>query len=195
MYTPARLCVYVGIFRSTHAPTPGHSNTPPDPPRPLTDPASAQGAELREGANQSLARHERGAGLAHEDGGGRGYWGRGLRCPSPRGGLSCPKQTWRLFTCRPGSANGRAPCGQLRRRPTWRRRGAAVPGRCCRALPRRGAPHRLRVWRPVPGRPLVPGRCILLGTKKRTLWSVSSGFSVSAHGVGTGSWHRPACLS
>lgn len=63
-----------------------------------------------------------------------------------------------------------------------------------------GAPARphgriLRVCHPAPGHLLVPRRCILLETKKRSLWSGSLGFSASAYGVETGSSRRPVCPS
>lgn len=142
-------------------------------------------------------------------GGGRGYMGRGLLCPGSCSASGAPNKHGGYLHSAPARPMGgrlaRVPgrrCGQLRRRPRWRRRGVAVRGRCCRAqrrrgctLPRQGVRHLPHACHPVPGHPLVVGRCILLGAKKRTLWSVSSGFSVSAYGVGTGSLHRPACPS
>lgn len=119
--TPVRAPLWgnIGVFTSIHSPAPGRGKrrTKRDPwaaPRPLTDPAPAQEAELREGANQSLVEHDRGEGLAL---GGRGWawlYGAGLALPGLLLGVRRPKQTWRLFTFRPSSANGRAPCPRAR---------------------------------------------------------------------------------
>lgn len=202
--TPAPLWVFVGVFTFTQGPRP---TAPLRRPPSLTDPSVRTGGGASAEANQSLARHQQGEGLTRGAGVGV-VRGAGLALPGLPRRRQAPQTNMAVYLhsapARPmGGRLARVPGrrrGQLRRCPRWRQRGAAVPGRCCRAcrgraLPRQGARHRLSVCHPVPGHPLVLGRCILLATKKRTLWSVSSDFSVSACGVGTGSLHRPACPS
>lgn len=194
-----------------------HTQTPPGRihaaasahPAPSRISASAQGAELRREPIRASRGRNKGRGW-HVGRGVGVVIGAGLALPGLPRRRQAPQTNMAVYLhsapARPmGGRLARVPGrrrGQLRRCPRWRRRGAAVPGRCCRAqrrrgraLPRQGARHRLSVCHPVPGHPLALGRCILLATKKRTLWSVSSGFSVSACGVGTGSLHRPACPS
>lgn len=84
---------------------------------------------------------------------------------------------------------GRAAAALSARGACWRvtpvPRGSEVPG----------APSPPSPVSPAPGPWLVLGRCIPSETKKRSLWSGSSGSSASACGVGTGCWRRPVCPS
>lgn len=202
------MCIHVCTFTLSPSQQRPHQSLPLSPPDPSRTPRPPGGGAS--GESQSEPREARTMGGAGKRGrAGRGYMGRGLLCPGSCSASGAPNKHGGYLHSGPARPMGgrlaRVPGrrrGQLRRHPRWRWRGAAVSGRCCRAqrrrgraLPRQGARHLPRLCHPVPGHPLVLGRCILLGAKKRTLWSVSSGFSVSAYGVGTGSLHRPACPS
>lgn len=69
-------------------------------------PPARQGAELRAKANQNHGRPEHGVSLAcgrrrprggPVGGDGRGYQGRGLRCPGSGSGVRRPKEKWRFI--------------------------------------------------------------------------------------------------